>query len=148
MSRTSSVATIVSMLILCLLILPAQAEASCTKAELQAAVDRYITAQKTGNLEALQLSENVKYSENLKTLPVESGILSEALPIAFHRDFQDMQECAETGEIFACQKRSNPGGSNTGSAPGYRRNGSGYKGTDAPQYGCNNRASVGGYSFL
>ena len=99
MNRMSSVAKIASLLIFGFLILPAQANASCTKTDLRAAVDRYIMAQKTGNPEALQLSENVRYSENLKTIPAENGILSEALPIAFHRDFLDTHECRTFSEI-------------------------------------------------
>ena len=99
MNRMSSVAAIASLLILGFLILPMPVSASCTRTELQAAVDRYISAQKTGNSSALPLSEDVRYSENLKTFPLEIGILSHALPIAFHRDFLDTHECRTFSEI-------------------------------------------------
>jgi len=85
MIRTAVV--IISMVFLNLLISPLPMEASCTKTELQAAVDQYISAQKTGNTATLSLAENARYSENLKSFPVEAGVLSQALPIAFHRDF-------------------------------------------------------------
>jgi len=99
MRRKSSVATIFSMLLLCLLLLPSLAEANCTRAELQTAVDLYITAQKMGNPASLPLAENVIYSENLKVFPLEIGIVINALPIAFHRDFLDTEECRTFSEI-------------------------------------------------
>jgi hypothetical protein len=81
------------------MILPATVEASCSRTELQAAVDQYIAVQKAGHPAALPLSENARYSENLKVIPVGNGVLKQALPIAFHRDFLDTQECRTFSEI-------------------------------------------------
>ena len=87
MKRNTSITVITTVVILCFLALPVQAEAACTRAGLKTAVDSYISAQKAGNPSALRLAEGAKYSENLKSFMVEGGILTSALPIAFHRDF-------------------------------------------------------------
>ena len=99
MIRAKSTATIISMFFLCFLISPASAEASCTRTGLQAVVNKYIAAQKAGDTAMLPLSENATYSENLKTIPIETGVISAALPVVFHRDFLDTTECRSFSEI-------------------------------------------------
>jgi hypothetical protein len=98
MTRGAS-AVIISIFLLALLISPLPADAACAKAELQTAVNQYIATQKAGNPASLPLMENAKYSENMKAVSVETGVLSQALPIAFHRDFFDMEQCRTFSEI-------------------------------------------------
>ena len=99
MPRTTSAATIISIAFLSLLIFPAFAEASCSRMELQTAVNQYMAAQKAGNPVALPLAENARYSENFNAVSAGNGVLSQALPIAFHRDFFDMEQCRTFSEI-------------------------------------------------
>jgi hypothetical protein len=71
----------------------------CTRGSLQSAIDSYIAAQKTGNPAGMRLSKNIKYSENMQKSQVDRGILSEALPIAFHRSFLDVDTCRTFSEV-------------------------------------------------
>ena len=105
MIRTASAATIISIVFMGLLILPASAEASCSRTGLQAAANQYIAAQKAGNPAMLPLSGNAKYSENLKTVAIENGIINTALPITFHRDFLDTTQCRTFSEIVVTEGR-------------------------------------------
>jgi hypothetical protein len=103
MPRITFNAATFSIILLALLILPAQIEAACTKTNLQTALNRYIAAQTAGNPSALPLAENVKYSENLKPSMLEGGIVSSAIPIAFHRDFFDTTQCRTFSEIVVTE---------------------------------------------
>jgi len=101
MDRNASAALIIltTTTFMSLLILPVPANAACARTELQAAANMYIAAQKTGDPSVLPLAENVKYSENLRTVLARGGIISQALPIAFHRDFLDTEQCRTFSEI-------------------------------------------------
>jgi len=101
MVRIATIA--VSVTLLCLLALPVHAGASCSRESLQAAVNQYIAAQKVGDASALPLSENAKYSENLKPMPIQGGIINNALSAAFHRDFLDTAQCRTFSEIIVTE---------------------------------------------
>ena len=72
----------------------------CNREELQSAVDRYMVAQKAGNPAMMGLSGNVMYSENMKTKPMEQGIVTVPLRIDFRRDFLDIGNCRTFSEVI------------------------------------------------
>jgi len=103
MIRKISAAVVVSIVLPALLVFPLSANAACTRTELQTAVNQYMKAQGAGNPAALPLYESLKYSENLKPVSIEGGILSHALPIAFHRNFLDTEQCRTFSEIVVTE---------------------------------------------
>jgi hypothetical protein len=69
------------------------AAAKCTRTELQAAVDSYLAAVKKGNPSGLPLAPKAKYTENIKEIPIDQGLLQSALDIDFHRSLLDVEAC-------------------------------------------------------
>jgi len=49
------------------------AQASCTRADLQSAVDAYLVAQRSGNPASLPLTASAKYIENTVDAPLDRG---------------------------------------------------------------------------
>jgi hypothetical protein len=72
----------------------------CTRAVLQAAVDSYLEAQKTGNLSKASLAAKVKYLENMNEIKKEQGLWNTPLPITFHRSFLDVGSCMTFTEVI------------------------------------------------
>jgi len=71
----------------------AEAQARCTRADLQTAVNGYRAAQAQGSTGGLRLASSVRYVENLQEMPIGNGILQTPLPIAFHRSLLDVDAC-------------------------------------------------------
>jgi len=78
----------------------AAAQARCTRAELQGAVDRYIAAQTTGRPSGLNLASAAKYVENAKDTAIDRGILQTPLKIDFHRSLLDVEACQTFTEVI------------------------------------------------
>jgi hypothetical protein len=96
-----------------LLTLAALASATCDRAALKAATDRYIIAQSTGQLSWLKpaLATNATYWENLAQVPLPqntttSAILSRSLRIDHHRTAFDTIQCATFTELLSLSPSS------------------------------------------
>jgi hypothetical protein len=72
---------------------PALAQAPCTRADLQAAADNFITAQTAGDPTKLHMTLWLDYNEQLESASFSTGILSKPLKIDFHRDLLDTASC-------------------------------------------------------
>ncbi len=74
--------------------------ATCTRTDLQAVVDRYIEAAKTGVPSAMPLVSQVRYLENKREIPIGQGIWQTTLNIAFHRSILDVDACETFTEVI------------------------------------------------
>jgi hypothetical protein len=84
--------------------LPAFAQASCTRADLQAAVDSYLAAQRSGNPSTLPLAASAKYIENTIDMPLDKGIVKSPLKIDFSRSLLDTTVCESFTEVIVTDK--------------------------------------------
>jgi hypothetical protein len=80
--------------------IPAAAQSRCTRADLQAAVDAYVAAQKTGNVASLPMAPSAKYIENTLDTPLDKGIVARALKIDFNRSIFDTTICETFTEVI------------------------------------------------
>jgi hypothetical protein len=99
-------AIVVTFVLFCLsLASPKQglAQASCTRADLQSAVDRYLAAQRAGNPASLSLA-SAKYIEDTQPSAIDKGILKNALKIDFNRSLLDTQICETFTEVIVTDK--------------------------------------------
>ena len=67
-----------------------------TRGGLQAAVDSYLAAARSGDISKIPLAQNAKYIENVKDTKLGEGIWKTPLKIDFHRSLLDVN----TGETF------------------------------------------------
>ena len=79
---------------------PAPPPPTCTRASLQAAVDSYLEAQKTGDRAKMALAEKVKYLENMSEVQADQGLWNTALAIDFSRSFLDKDRCRTFSEVI------------------------------------------------
>jgi hypothetical protein len=94
---------VVSGLVLFLMLIqasPGFAQGSCTRADLQSAVDSYLTAQRNGNPSALSLATPAKYIENTIETALDKSILKSALTIDFSRSLFDTTICESFTEVI------------------------------------------------
>jgi hypothetical protein len=82
----------------------ASAQASCTRAELQAAVDAYLAAQRAGRPASLPMAAAAKYIENTVEMPLGNGILASPLIIDFSRSLLDTAICETFTEVIVADK--------------------------------------------
>jgi len=89
------------------LIVPAdaRAQAACTRADLQSAVDSYLAAQAKGVTSTLRLALPVKYVENMQPSGLEVGIVRTPLKIDFHRSLLDVDACETFTEAIVTDSR-------------------------------------------
>ena len=80
------------------------AQGSCTRADLQSAVDKYLAAQSAGNPALLPLASSAKYIENTQASAIDKGILKSALKIDFSRSLLDTQICETFTEVIVTDK--------------------------------------------
>ena len=80
------------------------AQAACTRADLQSAVDAYLAAQRSGNPSSLSLAPSAKYIENTTEMPFDKGILKSALKIDFSRSLLDTTICDTFTEVIVTDK--------------------------------------------
>jgi len=75
-------------------------KAACTRADLQAAVDKYLDALGKANPSLMPLAPGAKYIENRKEVPLGQGLWQTALDIDFHRSLLDVETCETFTEII------------------------------------------------
>jgi hypothetical protein len=75
----------------------------CTRETLQAAVDSYLSAQKTGDLSKALLADKVKYIENMTEIKKEQGLWNTPLAIDFNRSFLDVDACLTFTEVIVAK---------------------------------------------
>src|SRR6187549_586717 len=79
---------------------PLQDHPTCTRAELNAATDAYVEAQRTGNIGRLPLHEKVRFVQDMTDTTREAGLWNIALPIAHAMSFHDDKRCKTFTEII------------------------------------------------
>ena len=77
----------------------AQGANVCTRATLQAAVDSYIAAQRSGDPSKMSLASNVRYVQQWAEINKEEGLWNASLPVAFHRSILDVDACRTFTEV-------------------------------------------------
>jgi hypothetical protein len=77
-----------------------QAFPMCTRAELQAAVDSYVAAQKAGDLSKIALADKVAFVENMSEVGSDRGMWNTALPVALSRSVLDATRCKTFTEVI------------------------------------------------
>jgi hypothetical protein len=82
----------------------AGAQTRCTRADLQSAVDRYLSAQRKGDASSLPLAPRFSYVENGKPSPLAESILHTPLKIDFTRSLLDTTSCETFTEIVVTDK--------------------------------------------
>ena len=99
---------VVISLVLCavLTIIPGTglAQTTCTRANLQSAVDSYLAAQRNGNPASLPLAATAKYIENTIETAFDKGIVKTALKIDFNRSLLDTAICETFTEVIVTDK--------------------------------------------
>jgi hypothetical protein len=73
---------------------------SCTRAELNAATDAYVAAQKNGDVSALPLDAKAHYLENMQTVDKAKGLWNTKLPVADAISFHDPVRCKTFTQII------------------------------------------------
>lgn len=73
---------------------------TCTKAELQAATDAYVEAQRTGDISGLPLAANAHFLQNMSTVEKGAGLWNTRLPVANAISFHDAQRCKTFTQII------------------------------------------------
>ena len=76
------------------------AAAGCTRASLQATVDKYLDALKKGNPSLMPLAPQAKYMENRNEFPLGRGIWQAPLAVDFNRSQLDVETCQTFTEII------------------------------------------------
>lgn len=87
-----------------LLAAPVMANAACTRAELQSAVDSYIVAQGKGDPAALKQAAAVRYVQDMQNSTAGRSILSTPMKIDFHRSLLDTSTCETFTEVIVTDK--------------------------------------------
>lgn len=82
---------------------PLQDKPSCTRAELVAATDAYVAAQRKGDLTGMPLAENAHYLENMATVERGQGLWNTGLPVAHDMSLHDSTRCKTFTEIVVTQ---------------------------------------------
>ncbi len=75
------------------------AATGCTRASLQATVDKYLDALKKGNPSLMPLTPSAKYMENRNDIPLGQGIWQTPLTVDFNRSLFDVETCQTFTEI-------------------------------------------------
>jgi len=75
----------------------------CTRATLQAAVDSYVEAQKTGDAKKLAFADKARYLENMSDVAPGMGLWNTALPIAYTNSILDSTRCKTFTEIVVTE---------------------------------------------
>ena len=77
--------------------------AVCTRADLQAAVDSYLAAQKSGDASKLAFADKAVFKENMADVAKGDGLWNTALPVALSRSFLDATRCKTFTEVIVTQ---------------------------------------------
>ncbi len=76
---------------------------SCSRPSLQAAVDSYLAAQKSGDRSKMAFAQKVKYLENMSEVAADKAQWNTALPIAFSRSILDPVRCRTFTEVIVTE---------------------------------------------
>ncbi|MGD0100031.1 MAG: hypothetical protein ABSC60_06770 [Acidobacteriota bacterium] len=76
------------------------ASAACTRASLQATVDKYLDALRKGNPSLMPLTPQARYMENRNEIPLGKGIWQAPLAVDFNRSQLDVETCQTFTEII------------------------------------------------
>jgi len=82
---------------------PDQVDATCSRADLQAAAESYVEAQKSGDVSKMKLASNAVLLENMSSVDRDAGLWNTALPIALSRSFVDETRCKTFTEIIVTE---------------------------------------------
>ncbi len=82
---------------------PDQVDAVCSRADLQAAAESYVEAQKSGDVSKMKLASNAVFLENMSPVDRDAGLWNTALPIALSRSFVDETRCKTFTEIIVTE---------------------------------------------
>jgi hypothetical protein len=77
--------------------------AVCTRGDLQAAVDSYVAAQKSGDASKLAFADKAIFKENMADVAKSDALWNTALPIALSRSFLDVTRCKTFTEVIVTQ---------------------------------------------
>src|SRR5262245_62157024 len=77
--------------------------AVCTRADLQAAVDSYVAAQKSGDASKIAFADKSVFKENMADVEKGGGLWNTALPVALSRSFLDTTRCKTFSEVIVTQ---------------------------------------------
>ncbi len=77
--------------------------AVCTRADLQAAADSYVAAQKAGDASKMAFADKAVYRENMADVAKGDGLWNKAVPVALSRSFLDNTRCKTFTEIIVTQ---------------------------------------------
>ena len=86
-------------------LLAATASARCSRHLLRKASDTYATAQAKGK-GLPNLADVFIYAENDRSIDINSGVLSQALPIAHNRSIHDTAQCATFTELIVTDPKN------------------------------------------
>jgi hypothetical protein len=73
---------------------------ACTRETLDAAAESYVAAIVAGDSTKMMLASGATNIENKMTVAIGEGILKTALPVAFHRNLLDVEQCETFSEII------------------------------------------------
>ena len=76
---------------------------SCTRAELKAATDAYVEAQRHGDVSGLPLAANAHFLENMATVERGAGLWNTRLPVARATSFHDDKRCKTFTELIVTE---------------------------------------------
>jgi hypothetical protein len=77
----------------------ASAAGNCNRADLQAAVDAYLEAQRAGDRQSLPAADVTRYFEQQRPITPDASIVNTALAIDFHRSILDETTCQTFTEL-------------------------------------------------
>ena len=80
-----------------------QAYATCTRAELQAAADSYVAAQKAGDPSKMALDDKAAFLENMAAIEKGIALWNTALPVALSRSVLDATRCKTFTEVIVTE---------------------------------------------
>ncbi|MEP7351820.1 MAG: hypothetical protein ABI824_01175 [Acidobacteriota bacterium] len=69
------------------------AQVSCTREGLDAATKLFIAAQTKGDTSGMPLAMGVGYYEDMKLIPIDTGLIKKPMKIDFHRSLLDTATC-------------------------------------------------------
>lgn len=76
---------------------------TCTSAELKAATDAYVEAQRRGDISGLPLDPKAHFLENMATVEKDKGLWNTKLPVADALSFHDAKRCKTFTQIIVTQ---------------------------------------------
>ncbi len=76
---------------------------TCTSAELEAATNAYVDAQRKGDISGLPLAANAHFLQNMATIDRDKGLWNTKLPVADAMSFHDAKRCKTFTQIIVTE---------------------------------------------